>query len=283
MGTPNHRERRNDVSVTGSYQAELDAYCGQMSKQADPETEFYCPTTKNMVMKARYSFNTQGKNRGWRCYGLFESTSAKWSCVANDGSLTNEGCSDPDYSTRPMSICDRRAQMNALIVKLRNQWATEEATVAPPVIETTTALITYPSNVPVSGPFQDELDAYCAKMSKHADPNSEFYCPTTADTIMKARHSYNFVGKLIGWKCYGLFQSTSESSACMANDGSLTNEGCSDPDFDTRPMAICDRRHQMDALILELRNKWASEQATTTAVTPAITNEGKFKYCQFYQ
>ena len=104
---------------------------------------------------------------------------------------------------------------------------------------------------------------------------------------MKARYGLNFRGKLPGWRCYGTFLSTSETSACMANDGSLTNVECLDPDFVTKPFSICDRRDKMDAMIVNLRNTWASQQVTTTdAAVGTTTNSedpGEFKHCNLFK
>ena len=101
--------------------------------------------------------------------------------------------------------------------------------------------------------------------------NALFQCDEAAgfDGEMVARVGLNVNGNQLKWRCYGELLSTSTEDACMANDGSMTNVGCTDPDHSNN--AICARNAMMLAIITDLTATGCLETTTTSTTTSTTT------------
>jgi len=119
----------------------------------DGEGEFKCGRA-NGNMVARFGVNQNGEWPLWRCYGEFLETSDSNACIADDGTMTNEGCTDPDPSNRV--FCSRYAEINALIRSLEED-CPETTTVT--TTSTTTTTTTTTTEVPCAN-YLDENDPH---------------------------------------------------------------------------------------------------------------------------
>ena len=117
--------------------------------------------------------------------------------------------------------------------------------------------------------YQSALDEFCGRMSTTG--NALFQCDEAAgfDGEMVARVGLNVNGNQLKWRCYGELLSTSTEDACMANDGSMTNVGCTDPDHSNN--AICARNAMMLAIITDLTATGCLETTTTSTTTSTTT------------
>ena len=64
---------------------------------------------------------------------------------------------------------------------------------------------------------------------------------------MRARFGKNKNGAAPAWRCYGEFQETATTKACLGDNGQRTNEECSDPTEGTG--VYCSRQKQLQEII----------------------------------
>jgi len=95
------------------YQNKMDQLCSR-TINFTPEDDFYCAVA-TPVMVARYGFNANGVNEGWKCYSAVLETNNQQSCINRGGDRTKVGCTDPDI-TKP--YCNRNQDLAAKIANL---------------------------------------------------------------------------------------------------------------------------------------------------------------------
>lgn len=90
-------------------QQEMDNYCQTL--RVDGEGREKCGSADNQLF-ARYGLNKARTKSAWRCYAEFLDSSVLEGCVNEDGTRTNEQCSDPDPSAG--KYCSRSPELTEI-------------------------------------------------------------------------------------------------------------------------------------------------------------------------
>lgn len=102
------------------------------------------------------------------------------------------------------------------------------------------------------------------------DGEGDLMCPKGHDKMV-ARFGPNRNGLKPAWRCYGDVLSMSDTAACTTNEGELTNQHCSDPDFNAN--TYCNRPDQLAAIFGEGCVKEFNELSDTISSASTCGNE----------